>query len=488
MKAARRSATAVREIETDLCVIGAGSGGLSVAAGAVQMGARVVLVERGAMGGDCLNVGCVPSKALIAAARAADTIRRAGRFGLAGQEPKVDFAAVHEHVRDVIAQIAPTDSVERFEGLGVTVLQAEARFAGPDRIVADGTAVRAKRFVIATGSTAAVPPIEGLARVPYLTNETLFDLTVLPDRLVVVGGGPIGLEMAQAHARLGSRVTVLERDRLLPREDGDLTAPLRAALARDGVDVVEGADIRRVEPGEGEPVGGGAVLVLADGAGERRIAATHLLVAAGRRPVVDALDLAKAGVAVGPAGIEVDARLRTTNRRIFAVGDVAGGPQFTHLAGYHAGIVIRNALFRLPAKVDLANLPRVTYLDPELAQVGLTEGEAREAGHDPEVLTWPFEENDRARALRETEGLIKVVLGRRGRILGAGIAGPQAGELILPWVLAIQEKRKIAAMASLIAPYPTLGEVSKRVAGSFYAPKLFSERTRRIVRLLLKLG
>ena len=229
MKAARRSATAVREIETDLCVIGAGSGGLSVAAGAVQMGARVVLVERGAMGGDCLNVGCVPSKALIAAARAADTIRRAGRFGLAGQEPKVDFAAVHEHVRDVIAQIAPTDSVERFEGLGVTVLQAEARFAGPDRIVADGTAVRAKRFVIATGSTAAVPPIEGLARVPYLTNETLFDLTVLPDRLVVVGGGPIGLEMAQAHARLGSRVTVLERDRLLPREDGDLTAPLRAA-------------------------------------------------------------------------------------------------------------------------------------------------------------------------------------------------------------------------------------------------------------------
>lgn len=473
----------MREIETDLCVIGAGSGGLSVAAGAVQMGARVVLVERGAMGGDCLNVGCVPSKALIAAARAAEGIRRAGRFGIAASAPSIDFAAVHDHVHDVIAQIAPTDSVERFESLGVTVLRAEARFAGPDRIVADGTAVRARRFVIATGSTAAVPPIPGIDRVAFLTNESLFDLTALPERLAVVGGGPIGLEMAQAHARLGSRVTVLERDRILPREDRDLVEPLRAALDRDGVTLVEGAEIRRIEAGDAGPE-----LVLAESAGERRIAASHLLIAAGRRPVIDALDLEKAGVAAGPDGLQVDARLRTTNKRIYAVGDVAGGPQFTHLAGYHAGIVIRNALFRLPAKVDLTALPRVTYLDPELAQVGRTEAEARAAGEAPQVLTWPFADNDRARAQRQTEGLIKVVLGRRGRILGAGIAGPHAGDLILPWVLAIQEKRRIAAMANVIAPYPTLGEVSKRAAGSYYAPTLFSDRTRRIVRLLMKLG
>jgi pyruvate/2-oxoglutarate dehydrogenase complex dihydrolipoamide dehydrogenase (E3) component len=471
-------------IDTDLCVIGAGSGGLSVAAGAVQMGARTVLVERGRMGGDCLNFGCVPSKALIAAARTADAMRRAGRFGIRPVEPEIDFAAVNDHVHDVIAGIAPTDSVERFEGLGVTVLQAEARFTGPGEIVAGDTTVRAKRFVLATGSTAAVPPIPGLDGVPFLTNESLFDLRDRPERLIVIGGGPIGMEMAQAHARLGSAVTVVEQAQALAREDADLVAAVRPALARDGVEVLEGTAVRRVEKTKT-----GIAVIVATGEGpERRLDGSHLLVATGRKPTVDGLGLDAAGVAVGKGGVEVDARLRTTNKRIFAVGDVAGGPQFTHLAGYHAGIVIRNALFRLPAKIDLSALPRVTYLDPELAQVGLTEAEARAAGHAPEVLTWPLAENDRARAERATEGLAKAVVGKGGRILGAGIAGPHAGELIQPWVLAIQEKRKIGALASMIAPYPTLGEVSKRAAGAYYAPKLFSDRTRTIVRWLLKLG
>ncbi len=476
-------------IEADLCIIGAGSGGLSVAAGAAQMGARVVLIEKGKMGGDCLNYGCVPSKALIAAAATADSVRHAGRFGVNGHEPAVDFPAVRDHLRGVIAAIAPHDSVERFEGLGVKVIQATARFTGPREVMAGDSRVKARRFVIATGSRAAVPPIPGLDAVPYLTNETIFDLAERPEHLIVIGGGPIGAELAQAQRRLGARVSLLEMFKVLGRDDPDVTALARRQLVTDGVEIHEGIAIRKVARD------GNAIAVTFEEAGEEiTLSGSHLLVAAGRRVSVEGLNLEAAGVSYSNKGNEVDRRLRSSNRRIFAVGDVAlveglGSYQFTHVAGYHAGIVIRNALFMLPAKVKYDALPWVTYTDPEVAHVGLTEAQAREKhGDSIRVLTWSFAENDRAQAERVTEGLVKVVVGARGRILGASIASRHAGELLHPWVLAIGQGLKIGALANMIAPYPTLGEVSKRVAGNYYTPSLFSERTRKIVRFLQRLG
>ena len=473
-------------LDVDLCVIGAGSGGLSVAAGAAQLGQQVVLIERGQMGGDCLNYGCVPSKSLIAAARAASVIRGARRFGISAGEPVVDYRAVRDHVRGVIAEIAPNDSVERFTGLGVRVIRGTARFTGPAEVEAADTRIRARRFVIATGSSAAVPPIPGLEAggVPYLTNETVFDLDRAPEHLVVIGGGPIGCELAQAHRRLGCRVTLLEAAQILPKDDPELVDFVRRRLRADGVEVREGVRIVRVEGTAGRV----AAVLEADGNGER-LAGTHLLIAAGRRPNVAGLGLDAAGVRASPKGIEVDERLRTTNRRVYAVGDVAGRYQFTHMAGYHAGLVIRNALFRLPARLDHAAVPWVTYTDPELANVGLTEAEARARhGEAIRLARWSFHDNDRAQAEREAEGLIKVVADRRGRVLGAGIVGPSAGELLLTWSLAIAKKASLRDMAGLIAPYPTLSEVSKRAAGSFFAPRLFSPRTRRLVRFLARFG
>lgn len=474
----------VSAISADICVIGAGSAGLSVAAGAAQMGARTVLIEAARMGGDCLNTGCVPSKALLAAAKAAANIRHAGRFGVEAGEPQVDFAAVNRHVHDVIAQIAPHDSVERFTGLGCTVIQARARFVDERTLEAGEQRIRARRFVIATGSRAAVPPIPGLADVPFLTNENIFENKALPEHLIVIGGGPIGCEMAQAHRRLGARVSVLDLATILPKDDPDLAAVVRQALRRGGITIEEGARILKVERCDG-----GVAVVVADGDGEREIVGSHLLVAAGRRPNVEELGLEAAGVLYSAKGIEVDQRLRTSNRRIFAAGDVAGGYQFTHLAGYHAGIVLRNALFRLPAKVDVGALPWVTYTDPELAHVGLTEAQARTEGRDDvRVLTSTFAENDRARTERATEGLIKVVVSKRGQVLGASIVGPHAGELILPWVLAVGQRMKIGTLAGVIAPYPTLSEISKRAAGSYYTPVLFGRRTRTLVRMLRWFG
>jgi len=469
-----------RPLTPDLCIIGAGSGGLSVAAGAAQMGAEIVLIERGLMGGDCLNFGCVPSKSLLAAARLAEIMRRSTALGIASTPPHVDFAAVMDSVHKVIAAIAPNDSVERFERFGVRVLRAEARFTNPHTVRAGDIEIRPRRFVIATGSHPAVPAIPGLDRTPYLTNETVFANRERPEHLVVIGGGPIGIEMAQAHRRLGARVTVLDIGPLLPRDDPELVAFLAQRLTSEGIAAHPRVEITNIER-DGEAI----VLRLADGG---RITGSHLLVAAGRRPSIEALDLPAAGIEASAKGIAVDARMRTTNRRAFAVGDVTGGPQFTHVANYHAGIVIRNALFRLPAKIDYRALPWVTYTDPELAQVGLTEVAARAAGVVVRVLQWPFVENDRAQTERDTEGLVKVVLQRNGRVLGASILGAAAGDLILPWALAISQKLKIGALANLIAPYPTRSEASKRAAGCYYTPTLFSSRTRRLVRLLAHFG
>lgn len=464
----------------DLCIIGAGSAGLSVAAVAAQMGAAVVLVEKGRMGGDCLNVGCVPSKSLLAAAAAAQSMRAGAPFGVAPVEPEVDFSAVRRHVRDVIAGIAPMDSVERFQGLGVQVIRAPARFTGPDEVVAGGRRVRARRYVVATGSRPAVPALAGLAEGQYLTNETVFDLPALPPRLLVLGGGAVGCELAQAFRRLGSEVALADMGPILGKEDPELTSVVRCRLLAEGVELRERVRVTGV--------GAGPSLTVDGKVGQEVLAGSHLLIAAGRRPQVEDLGLTAAGIAHDAQGIKVDARLRTTNARVFAIGDVAGGLQFTHRANYQAGIVIRNALLRWPARASDRAIPHVTFTDPELASVGLSEAAACSRGVGHEVLRWPLADNDRARAERTTAGLIKVVVGGRGRILGAAIVGAHAGELILPWVLAVEQRMKLSAMAGLVAPYPTLGEVGKRVAGTYYARHLFGDRMRRLVRLLARLG
>lgn len=474
-------------LKVDICVIGAGSGGLSVAAGASQMGASVALVEKGEMGGDCLNYGCVPSKALLAAGHAAEAVRRGGRFGVrTAGAPEVDDAKVYAHVHGAIAAIQPNDSQERFEGLGVTVVRAHGRFTGPTQVTAGETVIDARRVVIATGSSPAVPPIPGLDQTDYLTNETVFYREKLPRKLIVIGGGPIGIELAQAHRHLGCDVTVLELAKVLPKDDPELVGVVRARLDADGLDIREGVDVLRVENTDN----GVAAVIRAGGDGpEERVEGSDLLIATGRRSNLGGLDLEVAGIATDERGrLVVDARLRTSNRKVFAIGDAAGGLQFTHVAGYHAGVVIKNALFRLPAKADHSTVPWVTYTAPELAQVGLTEAAARAQGTAFNVLRWAYHENDRAQAEDETEGLVKAIVTPKGRILGCGIAGAHAGELIQSWVLAMSAGLKVGDLAQMIAPYPTFGEVSKRAAGSFYTPKLFSDRTRKVVRFLSRFG
>ena len=466
----------MQRIETDICVIGAGSGGLSVAAGAVQMGARVVLIEAGEMGGDCLNTGCVPSKALIAAANAAEVQRRGFR-GVAAAEPQVDFGAVKDHVAAVIAQIAPVDSQERFEGLGCTVIRAFARFTGPREVQAGDILIRARRFVIATGSRPLVPAIQGIDTVPYLTNETIFGLRDQPRHLIIIGGGPIGIEMAQAHRRLGCEVTVVEAAKLLGREDPELAAIVVETLRAEGIAFVEGQPVVRLAE-----AAGAVEITLGDG---RQIAGSHLLMAVGRKVALEGMNLEAAGVSYTAKGVTVDARLRSTNRRVYAVGDAAGGPQFTHVAGWHAGIVVRQAVLGLPAKADPRALPRVTYTDPELAQVGMTEDEARAAhGAALTVVRADFAHNDRAQTEHTAKGMAKVMV-VSGRPVGASIVGPHAGELIGLWALALSARLKMSAIAGMIAPYPTLGEVSKRAASAYFSPKLFSSPTlKRLVRFL----
>jgi pyruvate/2-oxoglutarate dehydrogenase complex dihydrolipoamide dehydrogenase (E3) component len=474
----------VELVKADLCVIGAGAGGLSVAAGASQMGASVVLFEGGQMGGDCLNHGCVPSKALLAAGKVMSRQRGDTKYGITSEPGKVDFDAVKAHVRGVIDGIAPMDSVERFEGLGVRVIEASARFTGSRTVEGGGIQVTARRIIVATGSTPFVPPVPGLAEGPYLTNETIFGLDTFPEHLLIMGGGPIGIELAQAFRNLGAAVTVVEMAGIMAKDDRELVDLLRQRLVRDGIEIHEGTQVKHVA----YPDAGGVIATVGEGDVEREIQASHILVAAGRQATMAGLDLEAAGIASTPKGITIDSGLRTSNRRVYAVGDVAGPYQFTHMAGYHAGIVIRSALFRMPAKVDYSAVPWVTYIDPELASVGLSEHEARARHGEVQVLCWPFAENDRAQAERDTEGMVKVIITPKGKILGAAILGAHAGELIQIWCLAIQQKLKIGAVAGVILPYPTLGEANKRAAGSYYTPKLFSDRIRKIVRFLGRFG
>lgn len=474
-----------QSLEADFCIIGAGSGGLSLAAGASQLGARVVLIERGAMGGDCLNFGCVPSKATIAAAHTAHAMRHAGRFGITPVAPDIDRVKLRDHVQGVIAAIAPNDSVDRFEGLGVTVLQSEARFTGPNAVAtSDGDTVEAKYYVIATGSSPMVPPIPGLDETPYFTNETIFDNADEIKHLVIIGGGPIGMELAQAHRRLGAEVTVIEMFTAFAKDDPECAAIVKRRIEDDGVTLLENTKVVSVRKNGA----GIAVAVERDGE-EFDVEGSHLLVAAGRKPNIDALNLDAAGVDHDKRGVKVDPTLRSSNRQVYAIGDVIGGLQFTHMANYHAGILIRRLLFKMFwTKTDTSAFPWVTYTDPELAHVGITEETALKMYGKGgfRILRWTFFENDRAQAEHETDGLVKVITDAKGRVKGATIAGPRAGDLILPWVVAIGAKQKIGTMAGLTFPYPTLSEVSKRAAGSFFTPSLFSDRTKSIVRFLLK--
>lgn len=467
----------MEHVTCDLLVIGAGSGGLSVAAGASQMGADVVLLEGHEMGGDCLNYGCVPSKALLASAAAAHGQAHTGALGVADRAPQVDYAAAKDHVQQVIDSIAPMDSQERFEGFGVRVIREFGRFISPTEVEAGAHRITARRVVIATGSSPLVPPIPGLERVPYLTNETLFQLREQPEHLLIVGGGPIGLEMAQAHVRLGSKVTVIEGQRALGNDDAEAVALVLESLRAEGVAIVEGAMVARVD---GEP---GAITVeTRDGS---RFAGSHLLMAVGRRANTERLNLAAAGIETTATGIQVDDQLLTTNRRVYAIGDVAGGMQFTHLAGYHASVIIRSALFGLPSKAATQHIPRVTYTAPELAQVGLNERAARDRyGVKLEVVRFDYAHNDRAITARQTKGFIKVMV-YRGRPVGVTIVGHQAGELISLWSMALANRLKMSQIAAMVAPYPTIGEINKRAAGAYFAPRLFdSSRVKRVVQLV----
>ncbi|MER0238604.1 FAD-dependent oxidoreductase [Fulvimarina sp. MAC8] len=467
----------------DICVIGAGSGGLTVAAASAAFGVSVTLIERDKMGGDCLNYGCVPSKALIASGKTAQSFRKADRFGIASVEPQIDFAAVNRHVHDVIGAIAPNDSVERFEGLGVHVIKGDARFVDGETVEVNGRRIKARRFVVATGSRPFVPPIEGLKETPYLTNETLFDLTECPVHLIVIGGGPIGMEMAQAHRRLGAKVTVIEGAKPLGKDDPELAAVVLDRLEKEGIQIEAGAKVVKV--------GGaaGAIDVTAERGGDTlTVSGSHLLVAVGRQPNVDTLNLEAGGVEYQRSGIKVGKDLRTTNKRVYAIGDVAGGPQFTHVAGYHGGLVLRPLLFRLPVKTKHEQMPHVTYTDPELGQVGPTEQEARDAGQDVTTVSWPYAENDRAQAERETEGLIKIVVGKRGKIVGAGVAGAKAGEMTNLLALAVSKGMKLSDLQGFVSPYPTLSEIAKRAATSYYASYTKKPVVRSAIAFLRRFG
>jgi pyruvate/2-oxoglutarate dehydrogenase complex dihydrolipoamide dehydrogenase (E3) component len=471
-------------LKPDICVIGGGSGGLSVAAAAAAFGVSCVLVERHKMGGDCLNTGCVPSKALLAAAKRVALARSAAPFGVKASAT-VDFAKVHEHVQGTIASIAPIDSVERFTGLGVRVILGSAKFKDRRTVAVGDVEIRARRFVIATGSVPALPPIPGIDSGPYLTNENIFELTALPQRLIVIGAGPIGLEMAQAFRRLGSQVTILEAAIPLAKDDPECAAIVLTQLEREGVIIRSGVKIGHIAH-----MGHSVAVTLEGDAGEEMIEGSHLLVAAGRKPVTDGLDLEAAGVRYDRTGIAVNKKLKTRNRRIYAIGDVASGQlQFTHAANYHAGLVIRNALFRLPVRVTNDAIPWVTYTEPELAQAGLTEAQARARGIKKiRILRWPYHDNDRAQAECETHGHIKVVTDKKGKILGVTIVGAQAGELIATWILAICQELNIRALTGVVLPYPTLSEIGKRAAIDFFVPRLTRPLLRRIIAWLRIFG
>jgi pyruvate/2-oxoglutarate dehydrogenase complex dihydrolipoamide dehydrogenase (E3) component len=475
----------VEILKPDICVIGGGSAGLSVAAAAAAFGVPTVLIENHKMGGSRLNTGDVPLKALLAAAKVAGTMRTGAPFGVTAGDVDIDFVKIRDHVRSVIAAVAPDNTAERFTGMGVRVIKGHAAFKDKRTIGVDGKIeIRARRFVIATGSTPALPPIPGLDSGPTLTNESIFDLDILPAHLIVIGGGPTGLELAQAFRRLGSAVTVCDPARPLAKDDPECAAIVLDQLVREGIVLRSGVKVTSVAHGPGK-----VTLTIESANGEEKIEGTHLLVAAGRTPTTNGLNLQSAGIRHDTSGIAVDKKLKTSNRRVYAIGDCAAGQsRSTHAANYHADLVIRNALFRLRVKANNDLIPRVTYTDPELAQTGINEAEARKRGFKIRILRGPYHENDRAQTERTMHGHIKVITTTKGVILGATMVGAQAGELITPWTLAITQKLNIRTMTGTVVPYPTLSEIGKRAAMEYFTPGLTRPSVRRIISFLRIFG
>ena len=445
----------------DLLAIGGGTAGLVTAAGASYLGARVALIERERLGGDCLWTGCVPSKALIASAHAAQLRRDSGRLGLFGKARPVEFAAVMSAMRAAREVVSHHDDPARFRALGVDVVFGDAMLVAADTVRVGDRTLRAKRIVIATGARPGMPPIPGLAEAGALTHLTVFELEEAPASIAIIGAGPIGIEFAQIFQRLGVPVVVFESaPRILHREDPAAAAVVHRQLEAEGVTIHTEVSITRVET----DVGGRTIVWCRKGGPEQRVTTDQLFVAAGRRPNVDRLGLEAVGVATSPAGVIVDRKLRTTVPGIWAAGDVAGGMQFTHLADYQARLVVRNALTPFRARADYRVVPRVTYCDPELACVGLTEDEARAAGLDVRAWQYEFADLDRAITDRRRDGFVKLLATPSGTILGATIVGAGAGNLIAPVVLAMQRRLKLSALASFIYPYPTMSEGVLRAA------------------------
>jgi len=472
----------------DLGILGGGAAGLSAAAGAAQFGAKTIVIEKAnRLGGDCLHFGCVPSKTLIRTAGVWSLARRAKEFGLPEVElPPVSLAAVMDRVRSVIDRIQEHDSPERFCKLGAAVRFGEPRFVDDHSVSVDGDRLSARAWIIATGSSPSLPPLDGLADVPYWTNETVFSQGELPGHLLVLGAGPVGVEMAQAFRRLGSKVTIVEyADQVLSPEDPDIAGIVRGRLEAEGVRILTGTKaLGAASLGSSVEVRVGPVKEEGDA---WTIEGDALLVATGRQANVEGLELPAAGVAFTPRGVPADARMRSNVPHIYACGDVNGVFPFTHVAGYEAGIALANAVLRLPRRADYTKVPWCTYTDPEVASVGLNEKRAKAAGVGYRVLEASFREVDRALAEGETEGKIKVLVTPSGKVLGCQIAGHHAGELIHEWVAAINGNVKLSTLAGAIHAYPTLAEISKKAAGSYYSEKLFNDRTRKILRFLFDL-
>ena len=464
----------------DIVVIGGGAGGLTIASVAAQLGLKTTLIEKEEkLGGDCLHYGCVPSKTLINSAKVASLMRRAGDFGLDGIQPEVDISKINRHIQSVVEHIQHHDDPDRFRSYGCEVIFGHARFINEHAIEVNNEIIESKRFVIATGSSAFIPDIPGLAKTGYLTNVDLFSLKELPKRLVVLGGGAIGLEMGQAFSRLGSKVTVLQRnDRILPNDDSELSTELKTLLEKDSMTIHLKTEASRISKQD-------SVISIGCNNG-LKIDADAILVATGRQANTDDMGLDKAGVKINKQGIIVDKRMRSSKKHIYACGDVCGPYLFTHMAEYQAGIVISNAMFRFPKKTDYRVIPRVTFTDPELAQVGLTEQQAQEQGINVTVLSLPFKDNDRALTDIQNEGLYKLVT-YKGKVLGASILGPHAGELIHEIVLAMQSGVKISDISAAIHAYPTLSQIHRRVVNTAYAPKLFSSKTRTVIKWINRL-
>ena len=469
----------------DLIIIGAGSAGLIAARFARGLGLSVALVERSRVGGDCTWTGCVPSKALLKAAGVAHSVRTAERYGLPACGPEVDLRRVMDRIRSVIRQIYDAESPEALAREGIDVILGEATFTGPETVSVDGRALTARRFLICTGASPAIPPIPGLGSIGYHTYESVWDLDELPASLAVIGSGAVGCELAQAFARLGSQVTLLEAaDRILPQEDSEASEVVSAAMLAEGVRVLARSNVTGVSGLQGNA--GAAIAELSSG---MNVTADSLLVATGRSPNLTGLSLEEAGVAASPTGITVDRYLRTSNRRIYAAGDVTGGPQFTHYAGWQGFMAVRNAFLPSNTAAVLSRVPRATFTDPALAQTGPTEAEAGGLYGDRVTATrWPFAEVDRALTDGESDGFVKAVHLRNGKILGATIVGSRADELVQEWTLAIDRGVKLGDLARTMHVYPTFSMATQQLALRAYSERLLGERVGALLRRLARQG